>query len=145
VAPHGNIFLTKGEAESGTLAVNASMGNILPQSRRVFDAAWSDGFPVYTEQVEGGRVITDARGDSKKTLQWKFNQADKLRFGKYTAHLTMVYDDGTKDVPVEATTTFWVIPWRLALGAIALPVVPALLMYAFMKWRMRRVMRRAVT
>jgi hypothetical protein len=46
----------------------------------------------------------------------------KLRWGKYTANLLLVYDDGTKDVPIEGTLSFWVIPWRLIFGAIGLVV-----------------------
>ena len=49
-------------------------------------------------------------------LTWNFADASKLRFGKYTAHLFLVYDDGMRDVPIEGTVTFWVVPWRL-LGA----------------------------
>jgi hypothetical protein len=41
-----------------------------------------------------------------------------LRFGHYTAHLVMVYDDGNRDVPLEAYVSFWVIPWRLVIGLI---------------------------
>jgi hypothetical protein len=54
--------------------------------------------------------------------------------------MLLVYDDGTRDVPIEGAVSFWVMPWRLILFAIALPVVPSFLVYYFMKRRMRRQM-----
>jgi hypothetical protein len=51
-------------------------------------------------------------------LQWNWADASKLRWGKYTAKLLFVYDDGKRDVPVEGEVSFWVIPWRLVGGGI---------------------------
>ncbi|MFZ3031816.1 MAG: hypothetical protein WA082_02160, partial [Candidatus Moraniibacteriota bacterium] len=42
--------------------------------------------------------------------------ASKLRFGKYTAKLLLIYDDGKRDIPIEGEVSFWVIPWRLVLA-----------------------------
>jgi hypothetical protein len=46
-------------------------------------------------------------------LKWDFSHANRLRFGHYTAHLVMIYDNGQRDVPFEATLGFWIIPWRV--------------------------------
>jgi hypothetical protein len=39
----------------------------------------------------------------------------------------MVYDNGQRDIPMEATVSFWVIPWRLIGGFIALLALLAVL------------------
>jgi hypothetical protein len=28
----------------------------------------------------------------------------------------MIYDNGQRDVPIEATVSFWVIPWRVIIA-----------------------------
>ena len=48
-----------------------------------------------------------------------FPKVQHLRFGHYTANLLAVYDNGTRDVPLEASISFWVIPWRV-IGIIVL-------------------------
>ena len=49
-------------------------------------------------------------------LQWDFSKASRLKFGHYTARLVMAYDNGMRDVPLEATVGFWVVPMRV-IGA----------------------------
>ncbi|MBI2439455.1 MAG: hypothetical protein HYV45_02555, partial [Candidatus Moranbacteria bacterium] len=46
-------------------------------------------------------------------LKWDWNDASKLRFGKYQAKLLLIYDDGTRDIPIEGMVSFWVVPWRI--------------------------------
>ncbi len=127
VAPRGNIFLEKnGQKDLGILEVNPEQGNILPDSNRAFTAPWNDGFPHYEDLVQDGKVAHQTNGDVQVTLKWNFADASKLRMGHYTATLVMSYDDGTKDVPLEAKVSFWVIPWRLLVGlglALALILV----------------------
>lgn len=124
--PSGSIFITKGDEEVAVLNVNEARGNILPDSSRVFTASWSDGFPVYKVVEEDGRVVTNEDGTPKTTLSWDASQIGNLRFGKYKATLLMAYDDGEKDVPVEAVLTFWVIPWRIIfVGLLILGVLLA--------------------
>lgn len=122
LAPSGNIFITKGkDRQVGVLNVNNDLGNILPNSNRIFKASWSDGFPHYVQKTVDGKPQVDNRSDPVMKLDWNFNDINKIRFGKYTAHLTMAYDNGKRDVPIEAQVSFWVIPWRaiLILAAIA--------------------------
>jgi hypothetical protein len=58
-----------------------------------------------------------------RKLTWDFNSPlSKVRFGHYTADLLAVYDNGQEDVPLEATVSFWVLPWRL-LGVVALSLL----------------------
>lgn len=119
VAPRGNIFLSdwKGK-EVALLEVNEAKGNILPSSTRIFDSEWRDGFPVYEVLIDNNAVVFDEAGNPEQDLVWDFEQASKLRFGKYTAKLLLIYDDGTKDIPIEGLVSFWVIPWRIIGGGV---------------------------
>ncbi|MDP2837693.1 MAG: hypothetical protein Q8O53_00240, partial [Candidatus Moranbacteria bacterium] len=47
-----------------------------------------------------------------------WNDASKLRFGKYTAKLLLIYDDGQRDVPIEGEVSFWVVPWRMLIALL---------------------------
>lgn len=114
VAPRGNIFLTDWQGkEVALLEVNVEKGNILPDSTRIFETDWKDGFPVYEPQVENGAVVS-----GKRELIWDWHETSKLRFGKYTAKLLLIYDDGTRDMPLEGIVSFWVIPWRVVGGGV---------------------------
>jgi hypothetical protein len=138
LVPAGNIFISRGKKEVASLKVNVQQGNLLPNSNRIYGAAWDDGFPVYTEQVVGGKTVLDKQGKPVKSLHWDLTKVSKLKAGRYTAHLVMAYDDGTRDVPLEAYVSFWVIPWRVFLLAIAIPAVPAILVYLLMRWRFKK-------
>ncbi len=140
VAPRGNLFIGRpGKKADSTIEVNLGKGNILPDSSRSFRADWAEGFPIYTETQENGQTVLDEHGNIVKELTWNWKDASNLRFGKYQAKLLMVYDDGKRDVPIEGVVEFWVMPWRLILFGIALPVVPALFVYFLMKRKMRKL------
>lgn len=124
VAPHGNIFINKGGKQVGSIEINAAEGNVLPASSRFFSAAWDDGFPVFVPRMVGGKPVVDKKSNPKYSLKWDFSKANRLRIGHYTAHLLMVYDNGQRDVPLEANLSFWVIPWKLILiGLIILALI----------------------
>ena len=126
LVPTGNIFISKGKTQVATLSINAEQGNVLPQSNRVYDSSWGDGYPHSEPVVEGGKTKIDAKNQEVDHLVWSNGEGKDitphLRMGKYTAHLFAVYDDGQRDVPVESEISFWVIPWRflLALLGVAL-------------------------
>lgn len=128
VVPHGDVFIMRGKKHISTLPINAAQGNILPTSNRIFPIEWSDGFPHLEKAIENDKVKVDKKGHTVYELAWNNGsavggnanaaesfQAPHLRFGKYTAHLFAVYDNGGRDVPIEATLDFWVIPWRFLL------------------------------
>ncbi len=130
VAPRGNIFISSTtDKQVALLDVNEGMGNILPDSNRIYSVKWEDGFPLRIEKRDGDRTVFDEDGQPISELQWDFSQAHKLRFGKYTAKLVMAYDDGTRDVPLEAEVSFWVMPWRV-IGASAV-----ILFFAFIGFK----------
>jgi hypothetical protein len=119
IAPRGNIFIDRGSTKDiAILEVNSEKGNLLPDSSRVFTTAWEDGFPRYVAKIEDDRTVLDEQGNPVLELKWDWNDASKLRFGKYTAKLLLIYDDGTHDVPIEGTLSFWIIPWRLLIAVV---------------------------
>jgi hypothetical protein len=112
IVPTGNIFISRSQKTNlAVLSINKEQGNILPNSSRNFDVEWSDGFPVYQVKRINDQVISDKRGQPIQSLQYNFNHLSKLRIGKYYAHMTLVYNDGKRDVPIEGAVSFWVIPW----------------------------------
>ncbi len=123
VAPRGNIFIDKGSTHDvAIIEVNLDKRNVLPSSNRIFETKWTDGFPLYVEKIKDDKTVLDKKGNIVKKLQWDFSQADKLRWGHYTANLLLVYDDGKQDVTIEGKTSFWIIPWRLIGGGMVIAV-----------------------
>jgi hypothetical protein len=121
--PSGSIFITKGGHNVATLDVNPVGGNVLPSSNRIFSVSWSDGFPVYKTKMSNGQIVSNKNSQPVQQLQWNFSRLSKLRFGHYNAHLVLTYDNGTRDIPIDASVSFWVIPWRLVgivVGIISL-------------------------
>jgi len=138
----GNIFIMRGSKQVGVLTVNGSRGLILPGSNRLFTASWTDGFPVYkTIYGSNGQPVLNKDGTPKQKLTWDFSQASKLRFGHYTAKLALVYNDGQHDVPISGSVSFWVIPWRIVGGIIALlALIAGLIAYVLvLRRRLKRV------
>jgi hypothetical protein len=78
-----------------------------------------------------------------ETLKKKFwKDAAKLRFGKYQAKLLLIYDDGHRDVPLEGTVSFWVVPWRLLLALLVnVGIIIGFFYLLFAVLRMRRRLR----
>jgi hypothetical protein len=136
VVPSGSIFISRGGKKVATLDVNAAQGNILPNSNRVFSLEWNDGFPLYRETLVDEKPAFDKQGKPLRTLQWDFSKAAKLRFGHYAAKLVLTYNDGTRDVPLEGTLSFWVIPWRLLGLFVGVPLLlVAIIMYLIVSRR----------
>lgn len=125
-APRGNIFIDKGDTKDiALLEVNKEKGNILPSSKRTFEASWTEGFPKYVPKIVDGKEVKNSQGETEMELKWNFNDLSQLRFGRYNAKLLMIYDDGTQhDVPLEGEVSFWVIPWRIiAVGLVVVIVI----------------------
>lgn len=129
VQPAGNIFIARGSNAAtplATLDVNPTQGYILSGTQRTVTATWSDGFPVY-------KTTTDASGKATQHLVWNWGDLSKLRIGRYTAHLVAVYSQDGRDVPIEGTVSFWVIPWKILL--VVLLVILLILFAVFMMVR----------
>lgn len=120
-APRGNIFIKNSQGEQvALLEVNFEKGNILPSSKRIFEAMWNQGFPLYKDRIIDNAVVRDENGEIIQDLEWNFTELNNLRLGRYSASLVLAYDDGQRDIPIEGELHFWVIPWRMLGVAIAI-------------------------
>jgi hypothetical protein len=83
--------------------VNEQEGRLLPQQTRTYPISWGP------------------KESSSLKEQW-LNEWNYLHFGRYTAHLDLFYGslDGSKKMPLQATTTFWIIPWHIAISFIVI-------------------------
>lgn len=114
IVPSGDIFIDWGkDRDIGLIHANATRGNILPATERTYESIWDDGFIVRTPKYEGTSIVKKEDGTVVYETKWDLSKANKMRIGKYTAHVLMVYDNGQRDIPLEATVSFWVIPWKI--------------------------------
>jgi hypothetical protein len=113
--PSGNIFIQRAFGDTkpiATLPINASGRYVLPGLNRTFNASWDNGFPHYATGKDG-----------KHHLSWDWKHLSDFRFGKYVAKAVVVYDNGSQDVPVTSSFTFWVIPWWFILMVLFAVIV----------------------
>jgi hypothetical protein len=111
IQPAGDLFIQRDADDTApisTLPVNRAGSYILPGSTRTLQATWENGFQVY-------KTTRADDGTEKRQLTWNWSNLSKLRFGRYTAKVIVVYNDGRRDIPVEGVVSFWVIPWKLLL------------------------------
>lgn len=142
VAPRGNIFISSmSKKDISVLEVNDVKGNVLPNTNRIFDTEWNEGFPVYDEKIDdtGKKILLDKKGREIKKLKWDLSQIQKFRIGKYTANLLLIYDDGSRDIPIEAKVSFWVIPWRIIL-ILSVVVFANVFLIGWIMWFVRKNM-----
>jgi hypothetical protein len=141
IRPHGSIFISDGRNKDlAALDVNAGLGNVIPGSARIFNASWVDGFLVKQPVTEFGQPKLDKNGKPVETLQINWDKLTNFRIGRYTANLLLVYDNGKRDVPLESTITFWVLPYK------ALLVILGFLIVAFFvgRWLIRIYINREI-
>jgi hypothetical protein len=157
--PSGNIFVTQGSKQVGVLMVNEGQGSVLNNSRRVFETDWSDSFPHYENKKDNGKNVTNAKGEPLQSLSWGLlkpnnpivtaadhfleqesqNPLARIRFGQYTAHLIAVYQDSSgRDVPLESSLTFWVVPWRALLVVLLFLLLMGFGVYSIVRSATRR-------
>jgi hypothetical protein len=136
--PYGNLFVQR-SANSATplanMAVNATKGYILPGTTRTVTANWNDGFPAY-------KTVTNADGSTSQKLVWNWANLSHLRIGRYTAQLVAVYDQAGHDTPLQATLTFWVIPWKLLLIPLALLLLIVFAVFMLVRSIVRSIKKR---
>ncbi len=121
LAPYGNIYISKSADSTHTidvLKVNPNGGNVLPDSYRNFSATWSNGSPAFVNKTIAGQAVRDKSGQPVQRLSWDFSHGKKLRFGKYYAKLTLIYNNGKQTIPLTSTISFWVLPWKIIGGFI---------------------------
>lgn len=128
---YGNIFVdwvSGKKTDVAILDVNPERSFTLPQTTRTFENTWIDGFPHWEVVTDaGGNPVLKKNGQPERKLKWDFSKLTSFRIGKYSATLVLIYNDGTRDIPLEAQTDFWVIPWRILL---ALLIILLLILYS---------------
>jgi hypothetical protein len=131
--PQGDIFIsrTRNGRAIDTLDINSGQGNILPQSNRVFQVQWTNGFPVYQIKRIDGQIVANKHGPIQQ-LKWDFTKVTSFRYGKYYAHLVLVYNNGSRDVTVNGVVSFWVVPWSL-IAYIILTIVGIIVFWEALK------------
>ncbi|HSX06184.1 MAG TPA: hypothetical protein VLG92_00500 [Candidatus Saccharimonadia bacterium] len=136
--PYGNIFIGRGSASQNPMAsltVNKTHGYILPNTERTIAASWSDGFPAY-------QIIQNPDGTTKQKLAWNWGDLSKLRIGRYTAHLVAVYSQNGRDVPIEGSVSFWVIPWKILIGVLLVALLLLFALFMLLRTIARPIWRR---
>jgi len=122
--PKGTLFIQRSFDDTdpiATMPINAGSGYVLPGTSRKMSATWQGGFPEYTTG-SGGQSVH---------LHWDWRKLGDIRFGKYVAKAVVIYNDGQRDIPLVASYSFWVIPWKLLLGAA---VVVGLIVTGVVAW-----------
>lgn len=112
ILPSGNVYIQRSQQSTepiNVLNVNSTGAYILPDVSRTLQTEWTTGFPVFKDSTEAG----------KKKLFWNWSDVQNFRIGHYVAKAIVVYNDGIRDIPAEASIDFWVIPWKL-LGILLL-------------------------
>lgn len=124
--PTGNLFIQRSfdDAEPiATIPINQASSYILPGTSRNLNTNWEDGFPRHVTTQTGGVETTK--------LSWNWKELNSLRMGKYVAKVVLVYNDGHRDIPLIASVSFWVIPWKLILVTL---VVGGLVVTGLVAW-----------
>ncbi|MEM2947064.1 MAG: hypothetical protein QXN96_02360 [Candidatus Bathyarchaeia archaeon] len=103
------------------MAVNENLANVLPKSIRRFEATWQkEALPLGASE-------------------WQ-KERQNGAWGKYTAVVTLSY--GIDGSVVQAKTSFWVFPWRVALFYLVLLVIIVLLLVQgvkkYNKWLLKK-------
>lgn len=138
IAPAGNLFITHAGKQVAALDFNQAGASVLPGTNRTLKADWHDGFPLYTNKIVDGKTIADSHAVPQQDLKWDFSKVNKLRIGRYTAKILVVYDDGKQDVPLEATVNFWVLPWKIMLLGLLIIVIIGVGLFSFIRGLVRR-------
>lgn len=110
-------------ADSAELPANPLGSRVLPSSIRRIFSGWG-----HTNSTSTGMVAE---------LQ---NEIGNFAFGRYTAHAMLTY--GTSKRPLDATVTFWVIPWELILIALIVIVLLVLLLKGYNQMVIRGAMKK---
>jgi hypothetical protein len=143
IKPHGSIFISDGRSKDlAVLDVNPGLGNIIPNSARIFNTSWADGFIVRQPIIENGQPKVDKNGNPVETLRINWNKLTSFRIGRYTANLLLVYDNGTRDVPMQSTITFWILPWKVILGMMITVVIVIFVVRFMLKAYINREIRK---
>lgn len=143
VRPRGNIFISGGQGKDiAILDVNGSLANVIPNTKRDFKASWSDGFLVKEPVMEDGQTKLDKNGKAIEKLTINWNKLTSFRMGKYTANLLLVFDNGKRDVSLESTVSFWVIPYKAIIVMVITLIIVIILIRFIIKMYINREIKK---
>jgi hypothetical protein len=130
IQPYGNIFIQR-DKDSKTpitlLPVNEAKSYILPGTSRTLSSTWTQGFP----RKEAVKLAANSPATNR--LVWDWDKIKDFRIGRYSAVLIGAYSNGHKDISIRAELTFWVIPWKLIMGGIAVLAILMIGLYTILK------------
>lgn len=112
ILPAGNTFIQRTANSNdpiSVLPINPSSLYLLPGVSREYKIKWADGLPAYVTKAAA------ANAPPERHLEWNWRDS-QFRIGRYVARAVVLYNDGQRDIPVEAQVSFWVIPWKIILG-----------------------------
>jgi len=119
IRPVGNIFIKDFLGrEIEVLHVNNEQGTVLPNSARIFESKWNNGFVTVEPKMVDGEPKVDKNGRAETKLNFKFDKILDFRIGRYTATNLMIVTGANKDFTFQSETSFWVFPWKIIIGII---------------------------
>ena len=134
VAPKGNIFIDHGDQHDlAIINIVSSRDYIASGSAKTFSASWKDESSPDGKKIGHGKAELEKNANGTKFLQTNLRKLDARRWGKYTANLLLVYNDGTRDIPLERNVEFWIVPWKLVALLVAILICLLLGIYFSLK------------
>lgn len=123
---------------SKIIRANPDGSNVLPKSIRRFDVAWLTSPGAELQDKDAQRPPTAPEGFWNKVKhEWRY-----FGLGRYTANLTLTYNNDTSTTQ-QAHLAFWIIPWHFLAVAVPAIIVLLILLYLFIKYYNRSIVRRA--
>ena len=77
--------------------------------------------------VIDGQPKLDNKGKPQQHLVINWDRLTSFRIGRYDANLLLIFDNGTKDIPLETNLSFWVFPYKLVTGMLVGLIIIVLL------------------
>lgn len=99
-----------------------------------------DMFGSQVASLDVNKSAANVLPDSTRRFESVFNKS--WLFGRYTAEMIVGY--GTKGQVTAATTTFWVIPYKLILIVLAALLTLGFIIYRLIKAYNRRIIKKAI-
>ena len=142
IRPKGNIFIKDWLGNQiATLPINNTQGTILPNSTKILESIWNDGFITNEPKVTNGVPKLDKNGKVQTQLKIRWEKILDFRVGRYTAQALVVLSTDTRDIPFEATTSFFVFSWKIIIAAILLFVFAFVGFFDTFKNIVRRILK----
>lgn len=143
IKARGNIFIKKNnQSDIAILEVNPEKGATLPNSSRTFLTEWNDAFITREPILEDGETKLDADGKPITKITFHWDHIKNIRFGKYTASLAMVFDNGTSDTLLQGETTFWIIPYTFIAVLVILFLLIILMIRTIIRTYIKHLLKK---